>query len=124
MYRTPVPGMPTVRVTRPEECTDTRAPVTPIDVEMPCGVTVIRTPGMSLNDFRAWNPIGYPPLRRVDHSPAIESFDAESLTALRLPAWPATRISERWGPTGVLDLIARALRITVTGNHETPWVRA
>ena len=71
---TPEPGMPMVRVTRPDECAVTRAPLTPSDVETPCGVTVIRTPGMTLNDLRTRKPIGVPFDSGVVHATAGVAF--------------------------------------------------
>ena len=56
----PVPGMPTVRVTRPELFAEIRAPLTPALIPMLLGVTVILMPGAILNDLRTLNPIGAP----------------------------------------------------------------
>ncbi len=63
VWWTPVPGRPSVRVVRPDAVLVTLAPVVPTDVLMPLLLTVIRTPGMTLKLFRAWNPIGSTPGR-------------------------------------------------------------
>lgn len=42
---------------RPLEWTVTRAPRVPTEVLTPRGVTVIRTPGITLNDLRIRNPM-------------------------------------------------------------------
>ena len=57
LYDKPVPGMPTVLVTRPLLLTDARAPLTP--AEMPTDFLPIlsRTPGAIFTDFRNLNPI-------------------------------------------------------------------
>lgn len=56
-YETPEPGIPTDFVTLPEEWAETRAPRPPTDAPTPRGVTVMRTPGATLNDLRALNPM-------------------------------------------------------------------
>ena len=48
----PVPGIPIVRVSRPDAVRVMRAPGTPTEVLTPLGLMVIRTPGTTLNDFR------------------------------------------------------------------------
>jgi hypothetical protein len=55
-YEAPVPGMPTDCVTRPLECTLTCAPRVPRDALTPRGVTVMRTPGTTVNDLRSLKP--------------------------------------------------------------------
>ena len=50
--RMPVPGIPTVLVVRPDVDLEIRAPFTPPDTDIPDFDTVIRTPGMTLIDFR------------------------------------------------------------------------
>lgn len=52
----PMPGMPTVRVTLPEEWADTRAPRVPADIPTPPLETLMRTPGATLNDLLIRNP--------------------------------------------------------------------
>src|SRR6218665_529676 len=52
VWEMPVPGMPTVRVTRPLEFTLTRAPRTPAETPMLLVDTFSRTPGAILMDFR------------------------------------------------------------------------
>jgi hypothetical protein len=56
-YEMPVPGTRVVVVTLPCEFTVTLPALPPTDVLTPRGVTVILTPGMTLNDFRMRNPM-------------------------------------------------------------------
>lgn len=49
-----------VRVTRPDELAEIRAPLTPALRPMLLGVTVILIPGAILNDFVTLNPISAP----------------------------------------------------------------
>lgn len=53
----PVPGTERVWVTLPLLLTETRAPLVPADTPTPRVDTDMRTPGMTLNDFRSRNPI-------------------------------------------------------------------
>jgi hypothetical protein len=57
VYETPVPGTRAVVVTLPCEFTVTLPALPPTDVLTPRGVTVILTPGMTLNGFRMRNPM-------------------------------------------------------------------
>ncbi len=52
-----MPGIRVVVVMRPWELTVTLPPFPPTDALTPRGVTVILTPGMTLNDFRTRNPM-------------------------------------------------------------------
>jgi hypothetical protein len=61
VWEMPEPGMLSVRVTRPEELAEIRAPLTPALRPMLLGVTVILTPGAILNDFRTLNPMAVAP---------------------------------------------------------------
>ncbi|KYJ98864.1 hypothetical protein AUV07_08275 [Microbacterium sp. CH1] len=60
VWEIPVPGMLTVRVTRPLVFTLTRAPRTPADTPMFLLDTFNLTPGAILIDFRTLNPIVQP----------------------------------------------------------------
>jgi len=71
VWEIPEPGIPTVRVVRPEAVRVTLAPRTPAEVLTPLLLTVMRTPGMILKLFRAWNPIAPPfPLRQEHPAPS------------------------------------------------------
>ena len=61
----PEPGIPSVRVTRPEEFAEILAPRTPALRPTLFGVIVIRIPGAILNDLRTLKPMFFPCVFRL-----------------------------------------------------------
>lgn len=62
----PLPGMPTVLVTRPLLFTPARAPLTAADSPTNFVLTDMRMPGAIKDDLRALKPIWSPRLRDVE----------------------------------------------------------
>src|SRR5262245_30786040 len=89
--------MPTVLVTRPLEWTLMRAPREPPDTLNPLGVTVMRTPGMTLNDFRALKPIRAPLGDMAVHLDRKAAMVEPSQEPKLLREWQGRTLPQHWG---------------------------